>query len=170
MDGWTCFLPAINLARSCGLARDQQCSTAVSSTYAYLPGPPSWVNDGNRAGTSYISTNLAVNNWWRVDFGIPQTTVGGTIWNRGDCCPERLDGFKLWIGNNLTYNGQGNSNCYTATSKQHDVHPFTHVFSCYGRGRYFFVHLPSNNFLSLAEVEVLDSGEFTHLRGSTLNI
>ncbi len=148
------------MARSCGPARDQPCITAVTSTYASVNGPPSLVNDGNRAVNSYIATNLAVNNWWRVDFEIPQTIVGGTIWNRGDCCPNRLDGFKLWVGNNLTYNGQGNFNCYTATTMEHDSSPFTHVFSCYGRGRYFFVHLPSNNFLSLAEVEVMNSGEF----------
>jgi hypothetical protein len=148
------------LARRCGPGRDQQCSTAVSSTYVLVTGPSSLANDGNRAVNSFMHTDKAVDNWWRVDFEIPQTIVGGTIWNRGDCCPERLDGFKLWVGNNLTYNGQGNSNCYTATSTQHDASPFTHVFSCYGRGRYFFVHLPSNDFLTLAEVEVLNSGEF----------
>ncbi len=152
------FPSAINLARRCGPARDQQCSTAQSSFSIFAPSTASLANDGNRAGNSYIHTGIAVDNWWRVDFEIPQTVVGGTIWNRGDCCPERLDGFKLWVGDDLTYNGQGNSNCYTATSKQHDTSPYTHVFSCYGRGRYFFVHLPSNNPLSIAEVEILDSG------------
>ncbi len=152
------FLSAINLARSCGPARDQQCSTTQSSFSNWAPKTASLANDGNRAVNSFIHTDTAVDNWWRVDFGIPQTTVGGTIWNRGDCCPERLDGFKLWIGNNPTYNGQGNENCYTATTKEHDTRPWTHMFSCYGWGRYFFIHLPSNNPLAFAEVEVLDAG------------
>jgi hypothetical protein len=152
------FLAAINLARSCGQARNQQCSSTQSSNYGYAPGPSSFANDGIRDGTKFTSTNLAANNWWRLDFETPRTVAGGMIWNRGNCCPERLDGFKLWVGNNLTYNGEGNMNCYTATSKEHVVSPFTHVFSCYGRGRYFFVHLPSSNFLSLVEIEIMDSG------------
>jgi hypothetical protein len=155
------FPSAVNLARSCGPARDQPCSTAMSSTIVLpngLPAEPSLANDGNRAVNSFTHTDEAVDNWWRVDFGIPQIIVGGTIWNRGTCCQERLNGFKLWVGNNLTYNGQGNSNCYTALTKEHVTSPFTHVFSCHGRGRYFFVHLPSQNPLSLAEVEVIDSG------------
>ena len=144
-----------NLARSCGQAGDEQCSTSQSSYASYWTSTGSGLaNDGNHDLSSWTHTESLKNSWWRVDFGISQNTVGGTIWNRGDCCPSRLDGFKLWIGDNSEYNGQGNTNCFTATTFEHDESPFTHSFTCIGHGRYFFVHLPSENPLSLAEVEV----------------
>jgi hypothetical protein len=149
-------LPAKNLARSCGQARSDPCSATQSSVYAANWYPAA--NDGNRDVNSWASTDFQLNPWWSVDFGRSRKIVSATIWNRGDCCQSRLDGFRIWIGDNATYDGQGNTNCYTATTTSHYSSPFTHSFTCVGRGRYFFVQLPTSNYLSLAEVEVLESG------------
>ena len=157
------FFSDKNLARSCGKACNEACSTAQSSEYEDKEGQTmnsDKANDGNQNSNSWTATALMQNNWWRVDFGITRNIAGGTIWVRSDCCTDRLDGFGLWIGNSLTYNGQDNVNCYHATTTQHHSSPFTHLFKCIGSGRYFFVHLPSNNLLSLAEVEVLESGRY----------
>jgi hypothetical protein len=114
-------------------------------------------NDGSTAcGNLWVftHTNDETNAWWRVDFGITRLAVGGIIWGRCDYGQSRLDGFRLWIGDSPTYNGQGNTNCYTATTTPHYYSPYTHAFTCVGQGRYFFVHLPKYAALSLTEVQV----------------
>ena len=113
-----------------------------------------WLNE------YFTHTKFEANSWWRVDFGRTRQTLGGLLWGRCDCCQDRLDGFLLWIGDSPTYNGQGNTVCYNATTTEHHTAPFTHAFTCIGQGRYFFVHLPSNlnNPLSLIEVEVQGRG------------
>ncbi len=145
----------MNLARSCGSAEIEQCSTAQSSTE--YSGPPQLANDGIKDAT-FSHTGYDENPWWRVDFGGTKLIAGGTIWNRADQNAMRLDGFKLWIGESPIYNGPGNTNCYTATTTQHGTSPYTHSFACTGWGRYFFVHLPRRDWLHMREVEVLGSG------------
>ncbi len=145
-----------NLARSCGATGNQQCGTVQSSTYSNFP---SYLGNDGRTTCGYDLTFTHTNfddpdAWWRVDFGITRLAVGGIIWGRCDCCQSRLDGFRLWIGDSPTYNGQGNTNCYTAMTTPHYYSPYTHAFTCVGQGRYFFVHLPSGDALSLIEVQV----------------
>jgi hypothetical protein len=143
----------MNLARSCGEASNEQCSTAQSSDSKH-GGTSKVVNDGNKDMFSH--TGYAENPWWRVDFGSTKQIVSGTIWNRADGVEARLDGFKIWIGDSSTYNGPANTNCYTATTTEHDMYPYyTHSFTCFGLGRYFFVHLPKTEWLNMREVEVL---------------
>jgi hypothetical protein len=108
----------------------------------------------------FTHTEFSVNAWWRVDFGRTRQTGQGILWGRCDCCQSRLDGFLLWIGDSPTYNGQGNTNCYTATTTEHDLAPYTHTFECIGQGRYFFVHLPKQDALSLIEVQVYARGMY----------
>ena len=144
---------AVNLTRSCGRDNNEQCSTAQSSTAYQWGGPSDVVNDGRL--DSFSHTELDQNPWWRVDFGMTKLIERGTIWNRFGGSEWRLDGFKIWIGDSPTYDGQGNTNCYTATTSAHDAYPYTHSFECTGLGRYFFVHLPKTEFLNMREVEVL---------------
>ncbi|XP_064881057.1 fucolectin-like, partial [Oncorhynchus nerka] len=68
--------------------------------------------DGNR-GSNYhkiscIHTEQETNPWWRVDLLDLYRVTAVTITNRGDCCPERLDGAEIRIGNSLENNGINN--------------------------------------------------------------
>ena len=98
--------------------------------------------------------------WWMVDLGSQRMIGGGKIWNRNDCCPERLDGFQIWAGNGGTaYNASDNVKCYTAVTTEHRVSPFTHAFTCPVLGQYLYVVLPSGQCLSMIEVEIYSFGE-----------
>ena len=144
----------MNLARSCGEDNNEQCSTAQSSTD--FGGLPQRANDGITADmSSWTHTRCDENPWWRVDFGSTKQILGGIIWSRAEGFEARLDGFEIWIGDSPTYDGQGNTNCFTATTTEHDTSPYTHSFPCTGLGRYFFVHLPRSECLHMREVEVL---------------
>ncbi|CAB1345496.1 unnamed protein product [Coregonus sp. 'balchen'] len=68
--------------------------------------------DGNRESNykqgSCTHTTQETNPWWRVDVLDVYRVTAVTITNRGDCCPERLDGEKIHIGNSLENNGINN--------------------------------------------------------------
>ncbi|XP_038872474.1 uncharacterized protein LOC120065495 isoform X3 [Salvelinus namaycush] len=66
--------------------------------------------DGKR-NTHYGSCTHTLkdrNPWWRVDLLNVYRITEVTLTNRGDCCPERLDGAEIRIGNSLENNGINN--------------------------------------------------------------
>ncbi|KAG9332059.1 hypothetical protein JZ751_016192 [Albula glossodonta] len=113
--------------------------------------------DGNRDanalhGSCTHSTNVP-NPWWRVDLLKPYKIHSVTITNRGDCCPNRINGAEIHIGNSLENNGITNPLCSTIPS----INPGpTKTFPCAQPmvGRYVTVYIPRKDFLHLCEVEV----------------
>jgi len=39
--------------------------------------------------------------WWKAEFGMTTTITTVEILNRGDCCGKRLEGAKVFIGNDI---------------------------------------------------------------------
>ena len=58
--------------------------------------------------SSCTSTSHETDPWWRVDLGGLYRVTAVTITNRGDCCPERLDGAEVLVGYSLEDNGKNN--------------------------------------------------------------
>ena len=133
---------AKNLAMSCGPAGNSSCPSSQSTTYSignYYPA--SLANDGlyPPQNQQFTSTNGDAHPWWMVDFGSQQAVGSVTLYNRPYCCPTRLNGFQIWLGNNHTLNGDGNSMCYSSTPAadvSHNTPPFIQSFECIGIGRY----------------------------------
>ncbi|MCP3914581.1 MAG: hypothetical protein GY711_03370 [bacterium] len=48
---------------------------------------------------SVTHTPVVSDAWWEVDLGTEQVIDQVTIWNRTDCCAERLEGFRLRVLN-----------------------------------------------------------------------
>ncbi len=152
-----------NLARTCGADSNQDCAATQSSTAAWLGMDASVVVDGCKSEEDNPSTDLFYGShtgtdnypWLRIDLATSRSVGSGQVWNRPGNNAIRLDGFQVWIGNSLTYNGAGNTNCYTATTTPHNSFPYLHYFPCVGVGRYFFVSLPrTGTCLHLREVEI----------------
>ncbi|KAL0964921.1 hypothetical protein UPYG_G00274480 [Umbra pygmaea] len=61
--------------------------------------------DGNRNANydlgSCTATDWQADPWWRVDLLDVYTVTTINIINRGDCCPERINGAEIRIGNSL---------------------------------------------------------------------
>uniref|UniRef100_A0A673W0M5 Fucolectin tachylectin-4 pentraxin-1 domain-containing protein n=1 Tax=Salmo trutta TaxID=8032 RepID=A0A673W0M5_SALTR len=119
---------------------------------------PRNVIDGNRnsnynSGGSCSSTEFNTNPWWRVDLLDVYRVTAVTITNRGDCCPERLDGAEIRIGNSLENNGINNPRCAVIPKIPAGQ---TNTFQCNEmEGRYVVVVIPGQNkILTLCEVEV----------------
>ncbi|XP_028281488.1 uncharacterized protein LOC114448621 isoform X2 [Parambassis ranga] len=116
--------------------------------------------DGNRASifseSSCTHTSREDNPWWSVDLLNTYKITSVTVTNRKDCCPERLNGAEIRIGNSLSDNGNANPRCAVITSIPAGA---TQTFECNGmEGRYVNIVIPGRKeYLTLCEVEV--SGE-----------
>ncbi|XP_036840113.1 uncharacterized protein LOC110528604 isoform X3 [Oncorhynchus mykiss] len=111
--------------------------------------------DGKR-NTHYGSCTHTLkdrNPWWRVDLLNVYRITDVTLTNRGDCCPERLDGAEIRIGNSLENNGTNNPRCAVIS---HIPAGETHTFQCNEmEGRYVVVVIPGRSeWLTLCELEV----------------
>ncbi|KAM6994422.1 fucolectin-1-like [Tautogolabrus adspersus] len=144
-----------------------------SQRYPHNFGDASSAIDGNRESNfdvgSCTHTIEMENPWWRVDLLDSYIVTSVVITNRGPCCPERLNGAQVHIGNNLQDNGARNPLAGTISSipagSSHTLTPSTRM-----SGRYVSVHLPgANRILTLCEVEVYGyrapTGENLALKG-----
>uniref|UniRef100_A0A3P9BX22 Uncharacterized LOC105940419 n=1 Tax=Maylandia zebra TaxID=106582 RepID=A0A3P9BX22_9CICH len=114
--------------------------------------------DGNRESDynagSCACSEKQTNPWWRVDLLDSYIVTSVIITNRGDCCPERLNGAEIHIGNSLQDNGAGNP-VVAVISHIPAGRSLTITFTRLVEGRYVTVVLPGiNKYLTLCEVEV----------------
>lgn len=137
---------------------------AQSSTLAdYATTGAAAAVDGNTDGKffngSVTHTNLDPHPWWQVDLlaSVPLQSIA--IWNRTDCCGDRLRDYWVFVSDTpfgptdtpATLRGRGG----TWSSHQVDAPlPFTRIPAAGARGRYVRVQLNGAGFLSLAEVQV----------------
>jgi F5/8 type C domain len=102
--------------------------------------------DGNWTHGSLTHTDVNDNAWWQVDLGAVVDIDVVRIYNRTDCCPERLSNFDVKLSND--------GNTYrTAATLVTTAQPLTE-FRIRDSGRFVRIQLRGPNFLSLAEVEV----------------
>ncbi|WP_285710976.1 glycoside hydrolase N-terminal domain-containing protein [Microtetraspora sp. NBRC 16547] len=158
-DEWTVRAPArIDVLRE-NLALRKPAEQ--SSTYPSGGGVASRAVDGNTNGdfsnTSVTHTNLENQPWWQVDLGVSQDIGEILVWNRTDCCSERLSDFYV-----LVSDSPFTSASLETTMQQPGVHAFRYAGTAgtptrinIGKsGRYVRVQLTASNYLALAEVQV----------------
>ncbi|KAL1272086.1 hypothetical protein QQF64_031102 [Cirrhinus molitorella] len=128
-----------------------------STTYGAYWGAANAI-DGIRYApgeASYCTITLnKPNQWWRLDLLEYYYIYKVVITNRADCCPERMTGVEIRIGNSLVNNGNDNPRCAVVTTR---VPPGGTVsFNCNGMGgRYVNMYLANiQTYLTLCEVEV----------------
>ncbi|MEA3228578.1 MAG: discoidin domain-containing protein [Campylobacterota bacterium] len=112
--------------------------------------------NGNYGNNSVTHTNSELHAWWEVDLGKTAYIQQLKIYNRSDCCKERLNDFDLIISHKkfppraLTKNEirKNKHFRYAKAGKTLNIKTET-------RGRYVRIQLKKQNYLSLAEVEVI---------------
>ncbi|KAI4887214.1 hypothetical protein NFI96_008581 [Prochilodus magdalenae] len=146
--------------RSCAAVPSAPSNVALRKTATqsgnYMTFYAGLANDGNRDSyfghRSCSSTDSSVQPWWRVDLLVVYQISSIVITNRGDCCPDRLIGAEVRIGNSLDNNGNNNPRCAVISEV-----PATTTFTvpCNMYGRYVSLVIPgTGKFLTLCEVEV----------------
>jgi hypothetical protein len=114
--------------------------------------------DGNFFNGSVTHTNFNANAWWQVDLGNSAAISSISIWNRTDCCADRLNDY--WVFVSDTSFGPSDTpatlQSRAATWSSHQTaypNPSAGII-VNAQGRYVRVQLSGTNYLSLAEVQV----------------
>lgn len=137
--------------------------TATNSSNAW-GGLPQYAVDGNTDGNHgngsgsgpTTHTNSEANAWWEVDLAESHMLDSVVIWNRTDCCSDRLADFYVFLSNTpfnsldpaVTVNQQGVWSQLIADVPNPKV-----VLNPTASGRYLRIQLNGTNNLSLAEVQ-----------------
>ncbi|XP_034722177.1 uncharacterized protein LOC117941196 isoform X2 [Etheostoma cragini] len=138
----------------------------VTQSSLYEKEVPERAIDGNRASNlgqrSCSVTNNDLKPWWRLDLLKTHQINTVTITNREDCCPERINGAEIRIGNSLHDNGNNNPRCAVISSMEAGS---TQTFECHGmEGRFVNIVIPGRQeFLTLCEVEVTGQASDTNI-------
>jgi hypothetical protein len=116
------------------------------------------LTDGAFGDGSVTATNLDVNAWWQVDLGASYAVSSVVVWNRTDCCSSRLNDYWVFISNTpfLASDTPATLQNRAGTFSSHQTaapNPSTAI-TMTATGRYVRVQLTSENYLSLAEVQV----------------
>jgi hypothetical protein len=134
--------------------RASQSSTAFNGT-------ASRAIDGNTGGAftegSVTHTAKGDHPWWQVDLGRSTAIDRVVIWNRTDCCSERLASFWLLVSDTPLPAGAsatGPSTTQTWRRQAAAVVGRQTEIPVGARGRYVRIQLERRDYLSLAEVEV----------------
>ena len=127
--------------------------TSQSSTYRHSANPiASKAVDGNTNGIFTARTTTHTNRdnkaWWKVDLQQEYAITAVMLYNRIDCCKDRLQYFDV-----ILFDGKGNVAKKISHGKGvRDVFPFKIVPPI--NARYVMVQLRTRNYLQLAEVQV----------------
>ncbi|APR80829.1 fibronectin type III domain protein [Minicystis rosea] len=130
--------------------------TEQSSTYSgsLASAASSSAVDGNTNGNfqagSVTSTNSEWAAWWKVDLGSMRYIKNVAVWNRTDCCAERLNDFDVVVGDDN--NDPSTWQVFSQSGPAGTVTSFTIDRPL----RYVVVRLRGTNYLSLAEVQVFE--------------
>ena len=124
-----------------------------SSTYSHSANPvASKAVDGNTNGIFNIASTTHTNDdkkaWWEVDLGHQSEISFVTLYNRIDCCKERLTNFQVRLFDYAHSISQKVSQRSTVQNRYDFKFPEKTI------ARYVRVQLLGKNYLSLAEVEV----------------
>jgi hypothetical protein len=142
-------------------------AAAQSSTLAGTAGA-SLAVDGNTDGGffngSVTHTDAEANPWWQVDLGATTAVSSVTIWNRTDCCSARLGDYWVFISDTPFSAGETpatlQSRAGTWSSHQTAApNPSASIATGGAQGRYVRVQLAGAGPLSLAEVQVMRTGQ-----------
>jgi large repetitive protein len=110
-----------------------------------------------RAGPNITHTGNAPNEWWQVDLGSSMAIGSVVLWNRTDCCSNRLSNFVVFVSQ-TDMTGRSFAALQADSTIWRSAFPGT-VGTSQGipvnaSGRYVRVQLAGANFLSLAELQV----------------
>ena len=122
-----------------------------------------WMDNGN----SVTATKTISDTWWQGDFGALKEVNSVTLYNRINCCADRLDDFYILVTND-DVTGQSLAEARASASVEiYEPTPVpsssssdnsrTYNFPEGARGRYITIYKAANSHLSLAEVVAIGS-------------
>lgn len=134
----------------------------ATQTSSYETATASKAVDGNTDGIynngSITHTILTPNNWWQVDLLESFSISDITLFNRTDCCTERLSNFYVFVSDSdmtgRSFDSLKNDSTVWQYYQAAAVGASESIAVPGKIGRYVRVVLAGTEYLSLAEVEV----------------
>ncbi|XP_043938081.1 uncharacterized protein LOC122810566 [Protopterus annectens] len=176
----TCLLSSLAESYS-GSTDNTSCETTLAGNIAFngiASGSSKYSNgDPNNAIDGCKATNFSFNScshtrndsasWWMLDLKADFNICAVAVTNRGDCCPQRIIGSQIHIGNFQENNGILNPSCGTISSLSAGA---TIMFDCsVMEGQFITINIPGRaEYLTLCEVQVLQCPPLTS--GQTLDV
>ena len=108
------------------------------------------VSDVNLPWNDCLQWTSVADPWWGVDLGAQRRVTRVKLYNRNDCCPDRLEQINIYLGNDFE---SYSANPIVASGIDVPQHSPLEV-SIYQSGRYLFVARPGNTGLTLCEIQV----------------
>jgi hypothetical protein len=139
-------LAEVEVFRARNLAIGKSASQSTTSGGASASRAIDGDTNGNYTNGSVSHTTQQNRPWWQVDLGSVMGVGDVVLYNRSDCCAERLTNFDIQISNNGSTWHNAASSTGTAPNRS--------VFSIRKASRYIRVRLRGSGILSLAEVQV----------------
>ncbi len=134
---------------------------AASQSSTYSGAAANRAVDGNTNGNynagSVTHTNSSRNAWWQVDLGANAPLASIQLWNRTDCCANRLSNFYVFVSTSNMSGRSFSSLVGDSSVWRYQVSgqaPAQLAIPARVTGRYVSVQLAGTNYLSLAEVQV----------------
>ena len=134
-----------NLARACSAGG---CPVTTSSVLHPDNAKSNIVDENTK--NAFIST-YENNPWLMIDFEQTVFVTMVRIWNRWDCCQQRLNNFEIRVGN------AGTSDTFSSNSACASNQPTfsgSKDFTCVLSGRYLTLRQFTQDYLQIAELEV----------------
>ncbi|PHR61938.1 MAG: hypothetical protein COA43_01840 [Robiginitomaculum sp.] len=125
--------------------------------------------DGNTNGAGYTHTGVLLHQWWNLDLGESKAIDTISIWNRTNCCGDRLDGFHLFVSQTPFPNTGDAADDLDSILNNTTVFKYQDLGAAsvqttlpvVTNGRYIRVVLPRKIALSIAELQVNVCGSAT---------
>ncbi|MEY9910054.1 hypothetical protein ABIA35_006298 [Catenulispora sp. MAP12-49] len=142
-------------------------TTATQSSNTQPGGDAAHAVDGNTDGDffdgSVSHTGDDADAWWQTDLGSSQAIGSIALWNRTDCCSNRLSDYWVFVSNNpfttaLTPRQQAAQSGVWSNHQTGQAGTPT-ALNVGTTGRYVMVQLSGTNYLSLAEVQVFSPAD-----------
>ena len=115
------------------------------------------ITNGVWASESVTHTTKESQPWWQVDLGSEYFLDSVRVWNRTDCCGERLSNFAVLVSETpLTSTDLVNATNQPGVTVHRiagSVKPMTDI-TVNRKGRFVRIQLVGNDYLSLAEVQI----------------
>ncbi|WP_171906722.1 alpha-N-acetylglucosaminidase TIM-barrel domain-containing protein [Jiangella alba] len=154
---WT-ITPGDDVKPSTNLALGQVATQ--SSEFRGGRFPASNAVDGDPSNFSHTAEDGSREPWWQVDLGKVSDIGEIRVWNRADCCQDRVAGLYLFISDEpftttTVEETVADADVRTIVLEEAAGRPTS--VSVQGRGRYVRLQTVKTTPLNIAEVEVLDT-------------
>jgi len=133
-------------------------AASQSSSWAPASRAVDGNTDGNYWDSSVTQTGADANAWWQVDLGASAGIGAVAVWNRTDCCGDRLSDYWIFVSDTPFAPSDTpatlQARAGTWSSHQTTAPNPAALIPAGAQGRYVRVQLNSTNNLHMAEVEV----------------